>query len=203
MFKPNIAYLFLMAVLFLVTACSSNQAEAPTSSSEPATTAVIDYNSTAENVFSLYKGEDMSTEDKVKNMLAQLEGIDWTEYNRLSNGQTLATLELLYTHRSLIKPEHYRSLFLATTNLDGASAEQYAAIAGELFTQDTEGVVQALADLSDDANRQSVISSIAYHLGYQDVSQVKQELEQWQTNKGQGDPEKNVISSLIAALNNP
>lgn len=203
MFKPNMAYLFLMAVLFLVTACSSNQAEAPTSSSEPATTAVIDYNSTAENIFSLYKEEDMSTEDKVTNMLAQLEGIDWTEYNRLSNGQTLATLELLYTHRSLIKPEHYRSLFLATTNLDGASAEQYAAIAGELFTQDTEGVVQALADLSDDANRQSVISSIAYHLGYQDVSQVRQELEQWQTNKGLGDPEKNVITSLIAALNNP
>ncbi|WP_098741653.1 hypothetical protein [Paenibacillus sp. EZ-K15] len=203
MFKPNMTYLFLMAVLFLVTACSSNQAEAPTSSSEPATTAVIDYNSTAENIFSLYKEEDMSTEDKVTNMLAQLEGIDWTEYNRLSNGQTLATLELLYTHRSLIKPEHYRSLFLATTNLDGASAEQYAAIAGELFTQDTEGVVQALADLSDDANRQSVISSIAYHLGYQDVSQVRQELEQWQTNKGLGDPEKNVITSLIAALNNP
>lgn len=203
MFKPNMAYLFLMAVLFLVTACSSNQAEAPASSSEPATTAVIDYNSTAENIFSLYKEEDMSTEDKVTNMLAQLEGIDWTEYNRLSNGQTLATLELLYTHRSLIKPEHYRSLFLATTNLDGASAEQYAAIAGELFTQDTEGVVQALADLSDDANRQSVISSIAYHLGYQDVSQVRQELEQWQTNKGLGDPEKNVITSLIAALNNP
>ncbi|WP_322398524.1 hypothetical protein, partial [Clostridium perfringens] len=108
-----------------------------------------------------------------------------------------------YTHRSLITPEHYRSLFLATTNLDGASAEQYAAIAGELFTKDTEGVVQALADLSDDANRQSVISSIAYHLGYQDVSQVKQELEQWQTNKGLGDPDKKVIASLIAALNNP
>ncbi|OME93704.1 MULTISPECIES: hypothetical protein [Paenibacillus] len=203
MFKPNIAYLFLMAVLFLVTACSSNQAEAPTSSSEPATTAVIDHNSPAENVFSLYKGEDMSTENKVTNMLAQLEGIDWAEYNRLSNSQTLATLELLYTHRSLIKPEHYRSLFLATTNLDGASAEQYAAIAGDLFTQDTEGMVQALADLSDDANRQSVISSIAYHLGYQDVSQVKLELEQWQTNKGLDDPEKNVIASLIAALNNP
>ncbi|MGG3309813.1 hypothetical protein ABER23_20595 [Paenibacillus lautus] len=203
MFKPNIAYLFLMAVLFLVTACSSNQAEAPTSSSEPATTAVIDHNSPAENVFSLYKGEDMSTENKVTNMLAQLEGIDWAEYNRLSNSQTLATLELLYTHRSLIKPEHYRSLFLATTNLDGASAEQYAAIAGDLFTQDTEGMVQALADLSDDANRQSVISSIAYHLGYQDGSQVKQELEQWQTNKGLGDPEKKVIASLIAALNNP
>lgn len=203
MFKPNIAYLFLMAVLFLVTACSSNQAEAPTSSSEPATTAVVDHNSPAENVFSLYKGEDMSTENKVTNMLAQLEGIDWAEYNRLSNSQTLATLELLYTHRSLIKPEHYRSLFLATTNLDGASAEQYAAIAGDLFTQDTEGMVQALADLSDDANRQSVISSIAYHLGYQDGSQVKQELEQWQTNKGLGDPEKKVIASLIAALNNP
>ncbi|MGG4094039.1 hypothetical protein [Paenibacillus lautus] len=203
MFKPNIAYLFLMAVLFLVTACSSNQAEAPTSSSEPATTTVIDHNSPAENVFSLYKGEDMSTENKVTNMLAQLEGMDWAEYNRLSNSQTLATLELLYTHRSLIKPEHYRSLFLATTNLDGASAEQYAAIAGDLFTQDTEGMVQALADLSDDANRQSVISSIAYHLGYQDVSQVKQELEQWQTNKGLDDPEKNVIASLIAALNNP
>ncbi|WP_339269864.1 hypothetical protein NYE54_02790 [Paenibacillus sp. FSL K6-1330] len=203
MFKPNIAYLFLMAVLFLVTACSSNQAEAPTSSSEPATTAVIDHNSPAENVFSLYKGEDMSTENKVTNMLAQLEGIDWAEYNRLSNSQTLATLELLYTYRSLITPEHYRSLFLATTNLDGASAEQYAAIAGELFTKDTEGVVQALADLSDDANRQSVISSIAYHLGYQDVSQVKQELEPWQTNKGLDDREKNVIASLIDALNNP
>ena len=203
MFKPNIAYLFLMAVLFLVTACSSNQAEAPTSSSEPATTTVIDYNSTAESVFSLYKGEDMSTEDKVTNILAQLEGMDWTEYNRLSNGKTLETLELLYTHRSLIKPEHYRSLFLATTNLDGASAEQYAAIVGELFTKDMEGVVQTLADLSDDANRQSVISSIAYQLGYQDVSQVKQKLDQWQTKKELDDPEKNVITSLIAALNHP
>ncbi|MCT1399823.1 MULTISPECIES: hypothetical protein [unclassified Paenibacillus] len=68
-------------------------------------------------------------------MLAQLEGMDWTEYNRLSNGKTLETLELLYTHRSHIKPEHYRSLFLATTNLDGASAEQYAAIAGRMVYQ--------------------------------------------------------------------
>jgi hypothetical protein len=203
MFKPNMAYLFLMAVLFLVTACSSNQAEAPAPSSELPTTAVTDYNSTAENVFSLYEGEDMSTEDKVTNILAQLEGMDWTEYNRLSNGKTLETLELLYTHRSLIKPEHYRSLFLATTNLDGASAEQYAAIVGELFTKDMEGVVQTLADLSDDANRQSVISSIAYQLGYQDVSQVKQELDQWQTKKALNDHEKNVIASLIAALNHP
>lgn len=203
MFKPNMAYLFLMAVLFLVTACSSNQVEAPAPSSEPPTTAVTDYNSTAENVFSLYEGEDMSTKNKVTNILAQLEGMDWTEYNRLSNGKTLETLELLYTHRSLIKPEHYRSLFLATTNLDGASAEQYAAIAGELFTKDMEGVVQTLADLSDDANRQSVISSIAYQLGYQDVSQVKQKLDQWQTKKELDDPEKNVIASLIAALNHP
>ncbi|MBU5347673.1 hypothetical protein [Paenibacillus lautus] len=203
MFKPNTAYLFLMAILFLVTACSSNQAEAPAPSSEPPTTAVTDYNSTAENVFSLYEGEDMSTEDKVTNMLAQFEGMDWTEYNRLSNGKTLETLELLYTHRSLIEPEHYRSLFMATTNLDGASAEQYAAIAGELFTRDTKGVVRALADLSDNDIRQSVISNIAYHLGYQNVTQVKQELEQWQTNKELDDPEKNVIASLIAALNNP
>ena len=52
-----------MAVLFLLTACSSNQAEAPAPSSDPPTTAVTDYNSTAENVFSLYEGEDMSTED--------------------------------------------------------------------------------------------------------------------------------------------
>ncbi|MCV4233977.1 hypothetical protein OHJ21_22695 [Virgibacillus sp. LDC1] len=145
----------------------------------------------------------MSTEDKVTNMLARLEGMDWTEYNRLSNGKTLETLELLYTHRSLIKPEHYRSLFMATTNLDGASAEQYAAIAGELFTKDMEGVVQTLADLSDDANRQSVISSIAYQLGYQDVSQVKQKLDQWQTEKELDDPEKNVIASLISAINHP
>ncbi len=203
MFKPNMPCLLLMAVLFLVTACSSNQAEAPAPSSEPPTTAVTDYNSTAENVFSLYEREDMSTEDKVTNMLAQLEGMDWTEYNRLSDGKTLETLELLYAHRPLIKPEHYRSLFLATTNLDGASAEQYAAIAGELFTRDTEGVVRALADLSDNDTRQSVISSIAYHLGYQDVTQVKQELEQWQTNKELDDPEKNVITSLVAALNNP
>ncbi|MEC0254256.1 hypothetical protein [Paenibacillus lautus] len=203
MFKPNLVYLFLMAVLFLVTACSSNQTEAPASSTEPATTAVTDYKSAAEHVFSLYKEEDISAEDTVTNMLPRLEGMDWTEYNRLSNGKTLETLELLYTHRSLIKPEHYRSLFLATTNLDGASAEQYAAIAGGLFTKDTEGVVQALADLSDGDNRQSVISNIAYHLGYQDVSQVKQELEQWQTNKELDDPEKNVIASLISAINHP
>ncbi|ETT59894.1 hypothetical protein MHI43_02610 [Paenibacillus sp. FSL H8-0457] len=205
MFKRHAAYYgFVLALLILVTACSSTPSKAPASSpSEPATSAVTDHESPAERVLSLYEGEDMSAEDKATNMLAHLEGMDWTEYNRLSSGKTLETLELLYTHRSLIQPEHYASLFLATTNLDGASAEQYAAIVGELFAKDREGVVQALADLGDEASRQSVISSIAYHLGYQDVAQVKQEIHQWQTNKVLHDAEKDVIASLIAALDNP
>lgn len=206
MFKRHAAYYgFVLALLIVVTACSNIPSKAPASlsPSEAATSAVTNLESPAERVLSLYEGEDMSTEDKATNMLAHLEDMDWTEYNRLSNGKTLETLELLYTHRSLIQPEHYASLFLATTNLDGASAEQYAAIVGELFTKDREGVVQALADLGDEADRQSVISSIAYHLGYQDVAQVKQEVRQWQTNKVLHDAEKDVIASLIAALDNP
>ncbi|GIP05835.1 hypothetical protein J28TS4_42420 [Paenibacillus lautus] len=205
MFKRHAAYYgFALALLILVTACSSTSSKAPASSpSEAATSAVTDHESPAERVLSLFEGEDMSAEDKATNMLAHLEGMDWKEYNRLSSGKTLKTLELLYTHRSLIQPEHYTSLFLATTNLDGASAEQYAAIVGELFTKDREGVVQALADLGDEASKQSVISSIAYHLGYQDVAQVKQEIHQWQTNKVLHDAEKDVIASLIAALDNP
>ncbi|PCL92570.1 hypothetical protein [Paenibacillus lautus] len=205
MFKRHAAYYgFALALLILVTACSSTPSKAPASlPSEPATSAVTDHESPAERILSLFEGEDMSAEDKATNMLAHLEGMDWTEYNRLSSGKTLETLELLYTHRSLIQTEHYTSLFLATTNLDGASAEQYAAIVGELFTKDREGVVQALADLGDEASKQSVISSIAYHLGYQDVAQVKQEIHQWQTNKVLRDAEKDVIASLIAALDNP
>lgn len=206
MFKRHAAYYgFVLALLIVVTACSNIPSKAPASlsPSEAATSAVTNLESPAERVLSLYEGEDMSTEDKATNMLAHLEDMDWTEYNRLSNGKTLETLELLYTHRSLIQPEHYTSLFLATTNLDGASAEQYAAIVGELFTKDRKGVVQALADLGDEADRQSVISSIAYHLGYQDVAQVKQEVRQWQTNKVLHDAEKDVIASLIAALDNP
>lgn len=205
MFKRHAAYYgFALALLILVTACSSTSSKAPASSpSEAAKSAVTDHESPAELVLSLFEGEDMSAEDKATNMLAHLEGMDWKEYNRLSSGKTLETLELLYTHRSLIQPEHYTSLFLATTNLDGASAEQYAAIVDELFTKDREGVVQALADLGDEASKQSVISSIAYHLGYQDVTQVKQEIHQWQTNKVLHDAEKDVIASLIAALDNP
>ncbi len=205
MFKRHATYYgFVLALLILVTACSSPPSKAPASSpSEPATSAVTDHESPAERVLSLYEGEDMSAEDKATNMLAHVEGMDWMEYNRLSNGKALETLELLYTHRSLIQPEHYTSLFLATTNLDGASAEQYAAIVGELFTKDREGVVQALANLGDEASKQSVISSIAYHLGYQDVAQVKQEVQQWQTNKVLNDAEKDVIASLIAAIDNP
>ncbi|EGG34469.1 hypothetical protein [Paenibacillus sp. HGF5] len=205
MFKRHATYYgFVLALLILVTACSSTPSKAPASSpSEPATSAVTDHESPEERVLSLYEGEDMSAEDKATNMLAHVEGMDWMEYNRLSNGKALETLELLYTHHSLIQPEHYTSLFLATVNLDGASAEQYAAIVGELFTKDREGVMQALADMGDEASRQSVISSIAYHLGYQDVAQVKQEVQQWQTNKVLNDAEKDVIASLIAAIDNP
>ncbi|GGH36921.1 hypothetical protein [Paenibacillus segetis] len=141
--------------------------------------------------------------DSVLNLLQNIPNIDWHAYNKSSDGKSLDTIEFLYNNITLITPEYYSNLFLATKGLDGASSESYSAIVGELYQKDRNTVVETLATMEDQAQQQSVISFIAYNLGYLDVAQVKEDISTWKSSGELSSDEKVVLTDLLAALDNP
>ncbi|MEI0739259.1 hypothetical protein VQ056_26110 [Paenibacillus sp. JTLBN-2024] len=103
-----------------------------------------------EAFYAAYK-ESSSDRDKIENMMSRITGLDWKTYRELRKDVPLMdeTLGYLYRNRSMIKPEHYKAVFSATRNLDGAGSESYAALASELFWTDKKAAIQALSGMDD------------------------------------------------------
>lgn len=156
-----------------------------------------------EAVYAAYSQADLGDQEKVQLILKQIAGIDWSVYNLVSQHKALDTIEYLYKHIQFIGSGDYANIFMATTNLDGASSESYAAIVGELFYRDKTNVINMLARLDDPERQESIVSSIAYKLSYKDLNQVKKEIKQWRSTEEHSTAENKVIDALLVRLDDP
>lgn len=190
----------LLSISALLASCSNHSKDAIQQTDTPA----ISYN-VENSLYAAYQ-EEAADEQKVNDIMLQIANVDWKVYGELRNSEyplVIETLEYLYNHLALIKPEHYSNLVLATTNLDGAASEQYAAIVGELFLNHKSEFLDTLTGMTDKKQRSSIISKIAYNLSYKDPKEIKQEITVWQTRSKYNSKENEVIAEIIEAVENP
>lgn len=205
----------VIAAAASLTACTGQGASEPPAAAENSgqPTAVQKGNAGAvpenqksleEAFYAAYK-EGSSDQDKVENMMSLITDLDWKAYGDLRKDVPLVdeTLGYLYRNRSLIKPEHYKAVFSATRNLDGAGSESYAALVSELFWADKKAAIHALSVMDDSNRRQSVIGLIAYGLSYKDAKQVEEEIAAWKAGAVLTSAEQQIVQTLLQAVDDP
>lgn len=117
-------------------------------------------------VHELFQSLQEDDEKLFREILDLLPGIDWSLYSKeYGSVGTLEVLEWLYHSPLTAEGENMLNIFKATKGLDGAFAEQYAAIVGDFFRKDTEKFVKLLARL-DQQSIDRVCSHVAYYNYY-------------------------------------
>ncbi|MFM9277529.1 hypothetical protein [Paenibacillus jiagnxiensis] len=151
----------------------------------------------------IYNG-NLQDEEKVPALADLLGGLDWHKLNEASgSGKSLEIIEYLSKNQDYITPEQYPLLFQATEGLDGASAESYSALVGELYYKNKEEIVRTIAVMNDQSKQQQIIGHIAYYLTYKDIDQEKRSLQTW-LNSGKLEAEEElVVTALLDRLNHP
>ena len=89
--------------------------------------------------------EEGDSKLKLKEILASIQTIDWKAYENISNGKSFELLNFIYENISFVEDDDIPILFKSNINLDGAYAEQYSAILGELFIRDKFNIVRILS----------------------------------------------------------
>ncbi|WP_160045336.1 hypothetical protein [Paenibacillus sp. USDA918EY] len=204
------------AAALSLTACSGQNASEPPAaetSGQPVSEqkndagagSVAEKQKTPEEAFYAAYKEGTSDQDKIENMMSRITDLDWKTYRELRKDVPLMdeTLGYLYRNRHMIKPEHYKAVFSATRNLDGAGSESYAALVSELFGADKKAAIHALSVMDNPNRRQSVIGMIAYGLSYKDTKQVKDEIAKWQADAALSSTEKEIVQELLKAVDHP
>ena len=160
-------------------------------------------NEPKKTLLQIYNG-NLPDEEKVPALVDLLGGLDWNKLNEASgSGRSLEIIEYLSKNKDYITLEQYPLLFQATEGLDGASAESYSALVGELYYKNKEEVVRMIAEMNDQAKQRQVIGPIAYYLTYKDIDQEKRSL-QTRLDSGKLEAEEElVVTALLDRLNQP
>jgi len=148
-------------------------------------------------VFSLFKGADTSAANRDR-IIETLPGIDWRQYDKASGGRAMDLLQWLYGLRTQ-DPRHVPYLLEATTGLDGAWAETYAGIVGQLFDDHQAVFLRVLGDLPSERAGE-VARLLVYHESYGDLAAFRKELEGLAASGGFQGGELAAIGAILAAL---
>lgn len=155
-----------------------------------------------ETLLSIFDSK-LEDQEKVTELVKNLEGIDFSKLDQAQEGKGIEILDYLVKHTDLITTDNYKALFLGSTSLDGALSESYASIVGHLFTKDKEAVLITLSSIDDEAIKDQVISFIGYNLSYTEFTKVKKELEEFKETTKLGETEKSMVDAIIKKVENP
>jgi hypothetical protein len=124
-----------------------------------------------EIIADLFKGDEMSGEETTK-LFDALPDINWSEYERYTDGKAMELISWLYQRGSTERVELI-SIVNATDGLDGAFTEGYAAILDNAFIAEPEKFVKCLAQI-DAAKAERADAYIAFDCAYGAREEVKE-----------------------------
>ncbi|HZX45978.1 MAG TPA: hypothetical protein VFF83_01780 [Clostridia bacterium] len=151
-------------------------------------------------VHELFQSRKENDEKSFREILDLLPGIDWSLYSKeYGSVDTLEVLEWLFLSPLTAEGENMLKIFKATKGLDGAFAEQYAAIVGDFFRNDMDKYVKLLARL----DRQS-IDRVCHYVAYYNYYHVEpEEAVEAITARFEGrdltDSERYVVDAMLKA----
>lgn len=182
--KTIIAAAAALFVVFSLSGCGGNDEsneeayipavpaaeEAPEVQSE-APSPERDENYDAERIVADLFKENATNEEDIKKLFATLPGINWSEYERYTDGKAMDLIQWLY-RRGMTDSEEILSIMNATDGLDGAFSEGYAAILDNAFMNGPEDFIKCLAQL-DSAKAERVDAYVAYDCDWGGREEVK------------------------------
>jgi hypothetical protein len=114
-------------------------------------------------IFELFTASDLNGSNTGE-LIAALPEINWTEYDKYTQGKTMDLIEWLYV-LTIDNKEQALSLMNATDGLDGAYADGFAGVLGRIYTADPYLFVQCLS-LLEQMQAEEVCRLVAYDCGY-------------------------------------
>ncbi len=118
------------------------------------------------------ESNDLSEED-TNFIVENLQNIDWVKYNRIGQSAT----ELLDWFYGLEFTNRQRLDVLYNIHmLDGAMAETYASVVGEIFIEDMKGSIEFLSGKGMTEQTAEMLDFIAYYCVYFDADSILEEL---------------------------
>lgn len=119
-------------------------------------------------VYELFNQEVINKEDE-KEIIRLLSDIDWIEYYRLTDGD-LKLMEWIL-QLEITESDDVLQLLNATNGLDGAMADTYSSIMGNLLEKNMETFISCMTQLNE-AKAEIVYNLIGYDLSYDDQGGV-------------------------------
>jgi len=158
--------LLLIGILILSTGCYSQPSNKPASSEQQ-----NELDSKAQEispeayVLLLFKGNETS-EDEAKKIISVLPKLNWSLYEKQSNGGAIKLLTWLYERKcDNMEVQDIANILKATQGLDGAFVEQYANIVGKLCYNNLERFIDALTTL-DNKQAEQIYKFLKYSFTY-------------------------------------
>ncbi|AAM25851.1 hypothetical protein M2349_002414 [Caldanaerobacter subterraneus subsp. tengcongensis MB4] len=142
--------LLLIVGLFLLVGCYSQPSNKPDSNEQQSELDGKSKETSPEAyVLSLFKGDETS-EANAKKIISTLPKLNWSLYEKQSNGGAMKLLTWLYERKcDNMDTKDITNILKATQGLDDAFAEQYANIVGKLCYNNLERFIDALTTLED------------------------------------------------------
>lgn len=119
-------------------------------------------------VYEFFNQEVINKEDE-KEIIRLLSGIDWIEYYRLTDGD-LKLMEWIL-QLEITESDDVLQLLNSTNGLDGAMADTYSSIMGNLLEKNMETFISCMTQLNE-AKAEIVYNLIGYDLSYDDQGEV-------------------------------
>jgi len=145
-------------------------------------------------VFSLFKGEETTASD-AKKIISTLPKLNWSVYNKQSNGGAMKLLTWLYD-RQINDVTDITCVLKATTGLDGVFANQYANVVGKLCSGNTAKFVDALGMLTSE-QVDKICGFLKFYATEVDVSPTKNQLNVLLKSSEVTAKQKSIIEKLI------
>jgi len=145
-------------------------------------------------VFALFKGEETTAAD-AKNIISTLPKLNWSVYDKQSNGGAMKLLTWLYD-KEISDVTDITSVLEATTGLDGVFANQYANVVGKLCSSNLNKFVDALGMLTSERTDQ-ICSFLKFYATEADVSPIKDQLNVLLKSSEVTAKQKTIIEKLI------
>ncbi len=142
--------------------------------------------------------EEGDTKLKLKEILENIQPIDWKIYEKVSNGKSIDLLNFIYININFVENNDIPFLLRANKNLDGAYSELYSSIIGKLFIRDKFQFVKILSKLSPQEIK-AASEFVSYYCSSSSKN-VIEEMKELLKSSDIGDDEKNTVKILIGSL---
>lgn len=183
--------ILLFPFLLLLSACNSKEIDYKR---ERTSTINLQVENTIYNTLT----SNETDENKIKKIFGNIYLLDWSIYSSVSSNNSMELLSFLERNFTNSDESGKINFFKATTKLDGAYAERYSSIVGDLFVKDKRSTINLISKL-DTSKQKEIVDYILFNFSDKDKLIIKNDVNQLKELDIEPN-ERKVINLILAEL---